>query len=282
MTDLDVIIPVANLVPESLQSRIETLQYALPNFYGRQTGLKLRVFIVEQSLDERLYYLPNLPDRIKKDYHLPEHEIRKVSIKYPVFNKSWCINVGFEYSTAPYVMIADPDMFCREDYFRNLLDWQGNHPWAFAWNELYYTEMADKDAILNNKDPKVNPHCGPRVGFSEGGLVLFERDFFREMGRANEFIEELGGIDNEMMSRARALEPQREYPIFVWHLWHEGSKKNSRPTRAKNTSICIKARKNPNKMIKFLNRMRLNHQYNILIFKAPYCAEYDFKEEWKC
>lgn len=275
--DLDVIIPVGNLVPNSLQSRVETLQYALANFYGRQTGVKFKIILVEQSLDDKLYYLPNLPERIKTDYHLPEIEVRHVSVKYPVFNKSWCINVGFRHSEAPLIMVADPDMFCREDYFTKLLDWMGS-PWAFAWNELYYTEMSDKHMILEGKDPSVKPHCGPKVGYSEGGLVLFRREYFERIGMANEFIEELGGIDNEMMSRARHHQPfQHNYPMFVWHLWHEGSQKKTRPTREKNVGICIQARNNPGKMIKVLRKLNENIKLNMT---HPYCAEHSLEEEW--
>jgi len=276
---LDVIIPVANLVPRSLHSRMETILYSLKNFYGRQSGLRFKIIIVEQSLDGKLYYLPNIPEKIKLDYHKPEIEIQKISIKYPVFNKSWCINVGFKYSKAPHVMIADPDIFCREDYFKDLLEWSKDYPWCFAWDALFYTEIEGKSLIIDGLDPKVVPHCGPKVGFSEGGLVLFRRETFKKMGMANEFIEELGGIDNEMMSRAREVFPeQHEYPMFVWHLWHEGSNKSSRPTRKTNVDICIKARSYPRKMINLLRR--INEESCGSILEYPYVRNYDFTTEW--
>lgn len=271
---IDVIIPVGNLVPESLVSRVETLLYAFPNFYGRQTDVGLKIILVEQSLDGKLYFLPNLPTMIKKFGQ--EVKIQHIEIGYPVFNKSWCVNVGFRHSTASHVMVADPDIFCRKNYFLKLFQQKEKTPWRFAWNELYYTEMGDKHLIMAGRTPQVEPHCGPRKGYSEGGLVLFERKFFEEMGLANEFMQELGGIDNDMMARARHLFPGEDnFPMFIWHLWHEGSKKSSRPSRQVNVGITTKANTHTREMIDLCKRMNGGD------INQPYCAKYNFDEVWK-
>ncbi len=272
MDGLDVIIPMGNLVPNSLESRVETINAVLSHFYARQCGISFNIIIVEQSMDGKIYYMPNIPRQVF------ETKIKKIEISYPIFNKSWCINVGLRQSSSRFILIADPDIFCKEIYFRELLQYLENGSWCFAWNKLRYTEVAEKAMLIDNGIPsmKGKETCGPKRGFSEGGLVLFKRTFFERMGMANEFIEELGGIDNEMMDRARHLDPGHPpYNMPIYHLWHEGSQKSTRPTRAINVKICRKCKANAGKMINIINRLDGGN------FNAPYCKDNNLGDLWQ-
>jgi len=238
-TKLSIIIPVSSLVPESVPARLEAIQAAIKHFYKN-----IEVIIVEQSLDGRYCFLPFLKN------------VTKIELRNPVFNKSWCCNVGVKASTNGYVVIAESDMFSRDVIWERLLNWmiENNHKWAFAWSRLIMTNFDQRKRILAGASMPGLSHITPKRGYAEGGLVCFKKSFYNKIGMMNECLVELGGIDNEIVRRCMQLS-NFSYPMFqaqIYHLKHPQRKKSSRPTRRKNIIKLRKTNKQTPKAIEWL------------------------------
>jgi len=227
--NISVVIPVSSLVPESVPARLETLQFALRDLYRN-----VEVIVVEQSLDGTVYFLPMI------------EKCTKIELHHPVFNKGWCLNVGVDAAQYEYVIVADCDMYTRNYDFSMLLYWMksNRHEWAFAWNRLIYTNREQRTKIIDGNMMPGLTYCTPTPGYAEGGMVCIKKDFYRKVGKTNECMIELGGIDNEFIARCKFLSDGQYpmYPITIYHLVHPQRKKSSRPSRKKNISILKKSR----------------------------------------
>ena len=244
---LDVIIPLCDMFPRSTDERLHTLNFALRQFYAKQTGIKLRMIFVEQSLGAPVRYLPKIAA-------LPGIEVVKVSIQHPVFNKGWCTNVGVKHVTSPVFMLAEADMFCVDNYLATAVAWmeETQSKWCFGWNDLYYTTKEEKRMLMAGL-PLIRLGPGrrtrPKRRMAEGGFVLFDTQFFKDMGYANEWIQELGGPDNDLAERARYMTGYyRMFKQQVFHLWHERVPLKNRPTRQNNIYIIKLTRRNTSKV----------------------------------
>ena len=131
--------------------------------------------------------------------------------------------------------------------------------WGFAWNDLYYTTKEEKRYVMDgNKLIRFTTgrRTKPQRRKAEGGLVLFDTQFFKDMGWANEWIQELGGPDNDLAERARyETGYYRAFPQRVFHLWHERVPLKNRPTRIDNIHIIRMTRRQPSRMQAFLKQM---------------------------
>lgn len=240
MIDISVVIPVSSLVPESVPARLETLQLALRHLYRN-----VEVIVVEQSLDGSFYFLPKLDNKIKK-----------IELRNPVFNKGWCLNVGVANAKNNYIVLTDCDMYARNYDFDMLLYWMksNRYQWAFAWNRLIYTNQEQKKLILDGNMKPGLSYCTPTPGYSEGGLVCVSKDFYAKVGKMNECMIELGGIDNEFIARCKYL-TENQYPMYpftIYHLFHPQRRKSSRPSRGKNIQILKKSRQDHTATIDWL------------------------------
>ncbi len=250
-TPISIIIPVCSLVPEAIQERIEVLNAAIEKFY-RNT----EVIVVEQNITGKFHFLPHLKG------------CKKIELKYPVFNKPWCLNVGVKHSSYEYVVLADADMYSHEAYWNKLLMWmkENEYPWAFSWNRLIYTKREQRDGILRGASFPGVHHETPRPGLSEGGLVCFFKPFFYNIGQCNELFQELGGPDNEVILRCRAASSSYSmFPALVYHMLHKQRRKSLRPTRKRNINLLSKTRKKPMKMIKWLCEQNQGNEYSPLV-----------------
>lgn len=242
-TELSIIIPVCDLVPEAVESRIKALNLALKNFY-----INVEVIIVEQVLSEKTCFLNRLNGG------------KKIRIEYPVFNKPWCINVGVKNASFDHIVIADCDMYSTNAYWPKLLDWMkiNDFNWGFAWNRLVYTDRKQADVVLSNGCFPGLRYETPRRGYSEGGLVCFNKSFFYSIGCCNEMFQELGGPDNEIILRARSVEPSYAmFPALVYHIHHKQRKKSSRPTRGRNRELLRVTGRDPMKIINWLKSQNM-------------------------
>ena len=253
---ISVVVPISLLVRKSLNKRIETMKYAIENFYK-----DVELIVVEQSLDGEFYFLPHLK------------ECKKIKIHYPVFNKSWCINVGVAASKHDYVAVCDCDMYSTNYEWGLLLYWMKNnrHKWAFGWNRLVYTNDEQRtNILLGDNQPKAR-YVNPVPGYSEGGIVVFEKDFFNKIGKFNEFMVELGGIDTEIIIRCRYLyNKYASYPAIVYHLWHPQVKKSSRPTRYQNIRKIRHCKNNTDMVINWLSQQYQGNLDTPLVAKKEY------------
>lgn len=253
---IDVIIPLCNLLPISLSERLLSLDRALHDFYAMQSA-DVQVILVEQSLDGKYPYLDAVvrPDKLKCE---------AVSLQYPIFNKCWCINAGVRVCRGDLVIIADSDMYCRDSYLEHAGKWfraQGLK-WAFAWDKLLYTTDEEKKTLITGQRIQHPAKFGKRFvlparGYSEGGLVMFDVDFFWQIGGANEWLQELGGPDNELSRRAEWASTTYEmYPQTVYHLTHPQRPKGQRPTRKENKRVYHSVVTSTHAAVKFLRKNR--------------------------
>jgi len=242
MRQIDVIFSLSNLTPESLAERIKTINYSLETFYAKQSNIKLKVIIVIQQLQDETIGGIKIPKHLDVDF---------VHVKYGVYNKGWSLNVGIRHSNAEYIILADCDMWCPADYFSSLYEWAQKEKihWAFAWDLLYYCTEKEKVKLLRGEDMGGECHrflTPPKRGYTEGGLVIFRRESLVKMGGCNEWLQELGGIDSEMIERCMYFygPDYKKFRVKVYHLWHPQKPKSFRPTRTANVDIIFFMRKN--------------------------------------
>ncbi|HUX57134.1 MAG TPA: glycosyltransferase family A protein [Bacteroidales bacterium] len=242
---------------ESVQERIEVLKLAIKHFYRG-----VEVIVVEQALNGKFYFMKKLDNVVK------------IPIEYPVFNKSWCVNVGVKAATNDYVAICDCDMFARETCWSNLLEWMVscNHMWAFGWNRLIRTTRIQRNIIVEGGNIPSTALITPVPGYHEGGIFVVKKEFFYKVGQFNECMVELGGIDNSIANRCRYY--YNYYPMYqllVYHMCHIQKPKKKRPTRKTNIKILKKEKSQTQKSIAWLvaqnqgnKKSPLSHRKNFL------------------
>jgi hypothetical protein len=269
---VDVIIPLGHIPGlNNLEERAASLFFAIRTFYKRHPLKDVRVLVVCQNL-------PSWAARLARE------GVRSILIQYPVFNKSWCINVGVRNSVADFIVIAESDMWCAHPYLHVLGDWMNENAlsWCYAWNKLYYTTKPQKTDILKRQGlmPVNGLQClpantvTPTPNYSEGGFVAFRREFFKSIGMCNEWMQELGGIDNDIALRARTISGSaRAFPLAVYHLWHPRVRQRERPSRRKNVEILNYTKSHCMKMIEILRRQRAGDP------RAPYCSTVSWARE---
>jgi len=200
----DYIIPVVNINNDGYDNRLKNLLSILkvtPDF--------VNVVLVEQMINpiNRLYSndLKDLP----KDLNLT-----KKLVRHNIFNKGWLYNIGVKLSKTNDIILAEGDIGINRKYFIDLKEYisKNKSKWFFAWNKIIY---------WNNDFTKKLRVDTPRKGMAEGGLVYFNKDFYWSIGGSNEFFQELGGIDNELATRARFITGKDKlFEGTINHLWH--------------------------------------------------------------
>jgi len=255
---MDYIIPICNMGDDGFDYRlrnIESLIRIIPPF--------VNLIIVEQIVDTtRKLYTSNIrmPDKINIDKRI---------VRYDIFNKSWLYNIGVKLARTDKILLAEGDINTNRLYFGDLFTYiyngEGkNLDWFFAWDEIIYWDKEFKNKVRADS---------PRPGMAEGGVVYFNKDFYWKIGGANEWLQELGGIDNELAERSKFLSGY--YIKFKWsinHLWHpishvkkEGWKYAKH--RLNNRRIYYKVKSNPQEMIDTLCK----HNQEIGNSKNPIC-----------
>lgn len=240
--NLSVIIPLGDMAGGTgLQERLVSLLYALQSFYLKHKDTE--TIIVAQNIQVEF-----------------PASVRVINVEYPVFNKSWLINIGAKAANADYICIAESDMWADRPYLEGVIPWMKAHSpkWCFAWNRLFYTGLEEKNAIIETDCcPLERPTAvvRPTPGYSEGGLLMFQRAFFFSIGMCNEWLQELGGIDNELARRATyAAKSYTCYSKTTCHLWHERVRQRRAPTRLKNVDIYKYVKANPSDTIRVLKK----------------------------
>jgi glycosyltransferase involved in cell wall biosynthesis/SAM-dependent methyltransferase len=171
------------------------------------------------------------------------------------FNKAWLYNIGVAAAVTNTVILADGDIVPEATYFDRVAEYVENtpQPWGFCWNRIRY---------LNEDLSSVAFEDVPRPGYSEGGLVYFNKAFYYSIGGANEWLSQLGGIDNELALRARHA--SGAYPAMagvIDHYWHPVSPmKSNHPgdgtRRLVNRELVRTVQRDPSSAIRELIRFR--------------------------
>jgi hypothetical protein len=241
----DYIIPVANINDDGFTYRLKNLNNILriiPDF--------VHVVLVEQMLNP-VYslYSNNLES-------FPNLNITKKIVKFHTFNKGWLYNIGVKNSVTDNIILAEGDIHVNRQYFVRLKKFilKKKHLWFFAWNKIIY---------WNNDFSEKLREDTPRETMAEGGLVYFNKIFYWEIGGSNEFFQELGGIDNELATRARfTVGEDKLFEGTINHLWHPVSylkKDNWKFGRhyVKNRILYYQVKDNPKLAIDSLRKLNI-------------------------
>lgn len=197
---VDWIIPLCNIGGEDYNHRVINLRKILRNIPEY-----FNVIIVEQIINDQL---KKYTDDLKG-----EKIDNIVYANYPIFNKPWLFNIGVRHSLTTNILCSDCDILIDnyDTLVKHILSGTRKQ-WFIAWSSLIY-----EGTNPNTMEKLVQP----RKGWSEGGLVYFNKQFFYELGGYNEFMQELGGNDNEIIRRAESV--TKTYDIFdgtATHLFH--------------------------------------------------------------
>lgn len=245
---IDYIIPISNINDDGFTYRLRNLNTIIrivPEF--------VNVVLVEQMINPVYKLYSKSLKTLPKDINI----IKKI-VKYPIFNKGWLYNIGVNLSKTNHVILAEGDINVNRKYFTDLKDFilENDHNWFFAWDKIIYWNIDFTEKLKEET---------PRESKTEGGLIYFNKNFYWKIGGSNEGFQELGGIDNELASRARFM--SSEDKLFVGtinHLWHPISylKKNNwiyGKHYVKNRILYYKVRDNPELAIEELRRMRVGN-----------------------
>lgn len=263
MPKISCIIPFGDMANgKAVGDRLRTLIFSLRTFYSRCSDME--TVVVCQNT--QLAFLDDMP----------LSNVRTIQVRYPIFNKSWLLNVGVKATAAPFVVLAEADMWAQTPMLPEAVKWleRGRLQWGFAWNRLFYTNHEDKELLLNTGvAPLERPKriVKPTKGYSEGGFLVARRRFFEQIGACNEWLEELGGIDNEFVHRARwSTGTYRGFPQLVYHLWHDKVRQRRAPSRLKNVDILRYVQRKTLGCIRVLRAEPWGNP------ERPYCADRSF------
>jgi hypothetical protein len=223
----DLLIPVSNAGGDDFYDRLKNVQMTVNATPAQYVNL----YIIEQIIDESY---PTFYNNLKL-----RKGVNYISCSYKEFNKSWLYNIGYKQSKSEYIILGESDCTpnCPFRYYKDMLKYVKTRLWFFGWSKLIYLDKTGK-AVVKVVEPK--------RGYAEGGFVFFTREYFARIGYANEFIEHLGGIDNELADRARLFQSDDMFKWTIFHHWHRPSymKDFRKGSRSKNTSICRNVRTN--------------------------------------
>ena len=260
LNNIDVIIPISNVNGPDFNDRLNNIKKKIelyPDF--------VKLIFVEQVIDGgyNMY-----------KYYLSDYGGDWYTAKYSIFNKSWLINLGYNISTSPYFIISESDCIPDgniENYFKDLLYFleKIKPNWCFGWNRINYLDR-DRKTIIRDDTPK--------CGMAEGGMIIFEKEFFEKIGMSNELFRDLGGMDNELIRRAEYY--CKSKIMFPWKLIHNFHEKNYMKSEDWRNA------KYRNDNIKIYNFVCRNLQYSIDFLRNnkqgllgnPLCAKISMKE----
>lgn len=271
--DLSYIIPISNSGKSDFGIRVKNLQYIYDVFLAAQQDIRMEVVFVEQVCDS---CLPTYASKLK----LTNKNTRVITISWPVYNKGWSVNVGVVAASAPVIMIGEADCLRRDTHYCNRTVENfvcRKNSWAFAWDNIEYLSREKSKQYMNGcQFDYPRPRCIPRPNGPEGGILIYQREFYLNIGGMNEWLQGLGGPDNELADRARHISDT--YVMLegsIYHLWHPIVKpKESDKNRNYNKKIVRFQRKNMNTVAPRLAKYK-NH---IGDTKYPLCKHKSYFE----
>ena len=243
MHKLDLIIPVYNGGDDFIY-RLRNM-----NIITSAIPYEVHLIIVEQ-VDGNETFWENL--------HIQRSDITYIPVEYSgVFNKGWLYNIGLKETKTENVILGESDCLFEPLYFNNILKHLKNNPplqWFHCWDKILY---------LSESMDTVYKKYNNIAGGPEGGLILFKKNFLFSIGGANEWLEGLGGIDDDLVIRASYITGRQRFKMegTIYHYWHPNSKmkgnrsdsKFFRRNRMKNVAYCNYLHKNPRLVIECLS-----------------------------
>lgn len=251
----DLIIPISNGGFGDFKHRAANLELILA-----ELPPQVHAILVEQTVSAEN---PNYRDRVKVASSCNHTWI---SVSAPIFNKPWLYNIGARNAKSHRLLFSEADVGLENHYFAKLLTWLNEHKyqWCIAWSRIIYWQQD----MMHQKAR----HKPSRGGF-EGGVVYMSKPFFWKIGGYNEWMQQLGGMDNEIIRRAEAVSRSKYFPWTIDHLWHPVSKYKTSSFRDLNKRIYKSVKNNPSRMSRILKRYASQAGG-----KAPLCKSR--KPEW--
>jgi hypothetical protein len=263
--DLDLIIPLYNSGNKDFIYRLRNI-----NLITAMTPYNINIILVEHVVKERETFEENL--------NILRSDIKHIKLEYDgIFNKGWLNNVGINNSETNNIILGESDCIFDPLYTNDIINFykENNHlKWFHCWDRIIYIN----ETIEKSSKTLKNTPGGP-----EGGLIFFDKTFYYEMGGSNEWIECLGGIDDDLVIRASFLTGRKRFkmPGTIYHFWHptsemkggRSSDKFFRKTRMKNVNMCNQLHRNPKLIINFLKSY-----IGECGGKTPLCNKYPMKK----
>lgn len=230
----------------------------------------MQIIVVEQICN---YSYKTLLSNIKISINHPN--LLYIQLFNPIFNKGWCINVGVKNSVNDHIIVNESDCipYSISDYFIKLYDYikENNIKWCIGWNKIEYL----------NENNTVHMIDTPRKGGPEGGLVFFEKEFYNSIGGFNEFMKELGGMDNCIIRRSERIHKSENFKWTIKHLYHKKSE-NMKPVnstitkfRKYNIQLYNFIERNVEKATEYLKSKNFGNK------EFPLCDKYNMLEDLK-
>lgn len=236
--------------------------------------ISMNIIVVEQLLkDNTQSFVDTLKDKIK--HRTDINFIKKDFKKY--FVKGWLNNIGYKNMKTDKLFLGESDVIFAPDYWVDMFDriQKRDQPWGFCWDKLLY---------LDKNGTKIIKKLVNGPGKPEGGIVYFNKNFYRDIGGSSEWMINLGGMDNDLAKRSTHLTKKRIInPGIIYHLWHPiSTMKGTRPesnteerqSRRKNTNMVRSIYANTKLTIK-----KLNELINDMGGEIPLCESVDLFNE---
>lgn len=236
---MDLIIPICNIGGDGYEYRLSNLRKLISKI-----PIWVNLILVEQTLSS------DTKDSYLNQVH---GNFCKIFVTYERFNKPWLFNVGVNESKTTNILLSEMDIDVDINYFQDLYDYIciNRKKWLFGWSQILYWDEDHKNVLRISE---------PKVGSTEGGIVYCDKDFYWDIGGSNEWIQELGGPDNELARRLQY--GSKSYPMFQrtihhnWHPIHEFKEGVFNDSRINNVRIYKYVCKNTESAIKTLRYRR--------------------------
>lgn len=167
-----------------------------------------RIILVEQVIDDSL-------EKYTDNKNLETCADVVKTVKNTRFNKPWLYNIGVKLSDDNDIVISEMDTIypSKHDYIHlPKLIRETKRKWFFCWDKIIYMDESNK--LPERVD-------SPRQGMAEGGIVYIDRQTYINIGGSNEWIIELGGIDNELARRLEYYDKgYNTIDKTLIHRWH--------------------------------------------------------------
>jgi glycosyltransferase involved in cell wall biosynthesis len=267
MTKVSYIVPLCKFSDTDYKDRLDNINFALSEFIGKQENIEIEIACIEQSFDGQPHFL--------NDITFPKNLINKSKlVSYPKFNKGWLCNIGYNLTTSEHICIADGDMFINNpNYFQQLIEYvkKNNLQWCIGWNICYYLNRGNKTNLMEGKSYELRKGERARRGGPEGGIVYFQRAFYKSIGGMNEWMPGLGGMDNDIAMRAVWRSSQyRPFNHTIGHLYHIFSPMKSEVSRKANSNLYRYICTRPRQAIVFMESKKIGNP------EAPLCDRMSF------
>lgn len=207
--------------------------------------VNMNVIVVEHTkLDQEKKYITEL-----QRSNLMRKDVDYIEAQYEgEFVKGWLYNIGYKHTKTNRLFLGESDVVFSPTYWIGIYDQlnKATFQWAHCWDKLYVIGSDNKTIIRSTT---------VITGGAEGGVVYFDKEFYRKIGGSNEWMLGLGGMDNEIIVRCQQY-TRRRYMLTgdIYHLWHPQSSmkgtsinENSKcykDNRKKNINIVRTARRN--------------------------------------